>query len=112
MSAAGRKLGELLLKQGLIKPDDLEKAIAHQEKNKTRIGNSLVALGHINEKTLATFFSKQFGITAISLEGVNVDSEVAKLIPRSFCEKHHLIIKFHNICIYILIEVLEPLLKI
>lgn len=91
MSAAGRKLGELLVKQGLLKKDDLEKALEHQDKFKTRIGNSLVSLGHINEKVLATFLSKQFGIPAISLEGVTVNPEVAKMIPRSLCEKHHMI---------------------
>jgi len=91
MSAAGRKLGELLIKQGLIKKDDLEKALEHQDKLKTRIGNSLVTLGHINEKVLATFLSKQFGIPAISLEGVKISPDVASLIPRAFCEKHHVI---------------------
>ncbi len=60
MSQAGRKLGELLLKQGLIQKTDLELALEHQDKFKTRIGSSLVSLGHINEKVLATFLSKQF----------------------------------------------------
>jgi len=91
MSAAGNKLGQLLLKQGLIKQEALDKALDHQEKNKTRLGNSLVSLGHINEKVLATFLSKQFGIPAISLDGVSVKAEVAKLIPRSLCEKHHMV---------------------
>jgi type IV pilus assembly protein PilB len=91
MSVAGRKLGELLVKQGLVKKDDLEKALEHQDKFKTRIGNSLVSLGHINEKVLATFLSKQFGIPAISLEGVTVNLEVAKIVPRSLCEKHHMV---------------------
>ena len=39
MSAAGKKLGQLLLKQGLIKQEDLDKALEHQDKFKTRIGN-------------------------------------------------------------------------
>ncbi len=91
MSAAGKKLGELLLKQGLIKKEDLEKALEYQDKNKTRIGNSLVSLGHINEKVLATFLSKQFGIPAISLDGVKVAEGVAELVPRSLCEKHHIV---------------------
>ncbi|NBX68730.1 MAG: type IV-A pilus assembly ATPase PilB [Proteobacteria bacterium] len=91
MSATGRKLGELLLKQGLIKQEQLETALEHQDQHKTRIGNSLVTLGHINEKVLATFLSKQFGIPAISLDGVNVTPEVAKLIPRALCEKNHIV---------------------
>ena len=90
MSAAGKKLGALLLKQGLINEQALNQALEHQDKNKTRLGNSLVALGHINEKVLATFLSRQFGIPAISLDGVKVSQDVIKLVPRSLCDKHHI----------------------
>lgn len=90
MSAAGKKLGALLLKQGLINEQALNQALEHQDKNKTRLGNSLVALGHINEKVLATFLSRQFGIPAISLDGVKVNPDVIKLVPRSLCDKHHI----------------------
>ena len=91
MSAAAGKLGELLLREGLITEDQLTKALEHQTKNKTRLGNSLVQLGHINERVLATFLSKQFGMQAISLEGVKIPPDLVKLIPRNLCEKHTLI---------------------
>jgi type IV pilus assembly protein PilB len=47
-----------------------------------------VQLGHVNEKVLATFLSKQYGIPAISLDDVQVPPELTKLVPYSLCEKH------------------------
>ena len=89
MSNAG-KLGELLLREGLISQAQLQSALEHQTKYKTRLGNSLVQLGHINEKVLATFLSRQFGLQAIALDEVQVPFDLAKLVPWSLCEKHNL----------------------
>jgi type IV pilus assembly protein PilB len=89
MSAA--KLGELLMSNGLISDDQLEEALQHKKEHKGRLGSSLINLGHINEKVLATFLSKQYGIPAISLDGDKIPSDLVKLIPQSLCERHLLI---------------------
>lgn len=85
------KLGEVLVLKGLISKDQLKVAVEHRQKNKTRISQSLVELGAINERVLATFLSQQYGIPAISLEGVSVPEDLAKLIPKNLCERHHLV---------------------
>jgi type IV pilus assembly protein PilB len=84
------KLGELLVSQGVINPDQLKAAIEHKNKTKTRLSSSLVSLGHVNEKVLVTFLSKQYGITAISLDGVRIPPDLTKLVPWSLCERHML----------------------
>ncbi len=88
--AAG-KLGELLVAQGLINNDQLRAAVEHRNKSKGRLSSALVELGHVNERVLATFLSKEYGITAISLEDVQVPSEVVKIVPQSLCERHMLV---------------------
>ncbi len=85
------KLGELLVNQGLITGKQLKEAIEHKSRQNTRLSASLVQLGHINEKVLATFLSKQYGIPAISLEDVTVPPELTRLVPWSLCEKHMLV---------------------
>lgn len=85
------KLGELLVAQGLINRDQLKSAEDYQEKNQSRLPSTLVQLGHINEKVLATFLSKQYGITAISLDEVTVPEDVARLVPPNICEKHNIV---------------------
>lgn len=85
------KLGELLVSQGLISRDQLKSAIDHKTQTRSRLSSSLVQLGHINEKVLATFLSKQYGITAISLDDVTVPEEAARLVPLSLCDRHNLV---------------------
>src|SRR5688572_26788113 len=85
------KLGELLVNQGLISRDQLRSALDHKQTNKTRLSTSLVNLGHINDKVLATFLSKQYGITAISLDDVTVPEEVSRLVPVNLCDRHMLV---------------------
>lgn len=82
------KLGELLLSQGVVSQEQLNAALDHRTKMKGRLASSLVALGHVNERVLATFLSKHYGITAVSLDDVQVDAQVASLIPLSLCERH------------------------
>jgi len=85
------KLGELLVAQGYISRDQLDSAVQHKQETKSRISSSLVQLGHINEKVLATFLSKQYGLTAISLDDVSVPEEVARLVPLNLCDRHVLV---------------------
>src|SRR4051812_42914665 len=85
------KLGDLLVSQGIITQQQLKAAAEHRAQNKTRLSSSLVSLGHVNEKVLATFLSKQYGIPAISLDDVTIPPELTKLVPFSLCEKHMLV---------------------
>jgi type IV pilus assembly protein PilB len=85
------KLGELLVSQGIINPTQLGEAQERRQKTKEHLGTALIQLGHVNEKVLATFLSKQYGITAISLDGLVVPADLTKLIPKSLCERHLLI---------------------
>ncbi len=85
------KLGEILVAQGLVKPDHLRAALAEAQRSKGRLGSTLVRLGHINEKVLATFLARQYGITAISLDDVSVSPELAKLVSKNLCERHGLV---------------------
>ena len=85
------KIGELLVSQGVITPEQLKKAMEHKNQNKTRLISSLIQLKHVNEKVLATFLSKQYGLPAISLDGITVPPELVKLIPPNLCEKHDLL---------------------
>ncbi len=86
------KLGELLVAQGIISQAQLKTALDHRAQRRGgRLSSSLVALGHINEKVLATFLSKQYGIPAIALDEVAISPDLMKLVPISLCEKHGLV---------------------
>ncbi len=46
------RLGEMLVEQGIITRETLERALTLQQANKMRLGEALISLGAINERTL------------------------------------------------------------
>lgn len=88
--SAGR-LGDLLVARGLITANQLKEAADLRKQNQTRLSAALIQLGHVNENVLVTFLSQQYGISAISLEEIDVPEEVTKLVPSNLCEKHGLV---------------------
>jgi type IV pilus assembly protein PilB len=75
------KLGEILLKENLITPDQLKQALEHQKANGGRLGNSLVRLGFMSDDEVMAVLSRQYGVPSINLDYFEVDPGVTKLIP-------------------------------
>lgn len=87
---AGR-LGELLIRESLITPDQLQAALEEQKVSGGRLGASLTKLGFIAEKELTGFLSKQYGVPDIDLTETEIDPEIVELIPADVAQKHQLI---------------------
>ncbi len=85
------KIGELLLKERVITPEQLKKAIEEQKIHGGRLGSTMVNLGFIKEYELVNFLSKQYGVPAVNLREFDIDQKVAKLVPYEVCEKYTLI---------------------
>ena len=85
------RIGELLLRERLITPDQLKKAIDEQKKSGGRLGFNLTKLGYITEKDLTAFLSRQYGIPTIDLSIQEVDHEIVKLIPEDVAQKYQVI---------------------
>ena len=81
------RIGELLLRERLITPDQLKKAIDEQKKSGGRLGFNLTKLGYITEKDLTAFLSRQYGIPTIDLSSQEVDHEIVKLIPEDVAQE-------------------------
>src|SRR5574337_2021977 len=75
-----KMLGEMLVAGGLIKEDQLKKALDEQKKRGGKIGEILVDLGFISEHNLATFLGRQLHIPYIEIEKQLVDTESVKTI--------------------------------
>jgi len=86
------RLGELLIKGGLIDASQLEKAISVQKQEGGRIGEILVKLGMVKEEQVVSVLAEQLGIPYFSL-GTGMlkpaaDQELERLIPYDFAIKH------------------------
>jgi len=85
------RLGELLVKENIITPDQLKKAIEKQKQEGGRLAANLTRLGFIKESDLTSFISKKYGVPAINLEEFEISPEVIGLVSKDVCAKHTLI---------------------
>ncbi len=88
MATGTSRLGEMLVKAGLITQEQLQKALAQQEMSGGRIGSNLVKLGYITEDEITSFLSRQYGVPSINLSHFEIDPNVIKLIPADIAQKH------------------------
>ncbi len=85
------RLGELLVSNGLITPQQLEEALQEQKISGNKLGSSLVKLGFISEKNLVSFLSRHYGVPAIDLNEVQIDPEAMKMISADVIFKYQAI---------------------
>ena len=81
------RLGDQLIKDGLISPEQLAEALARQRTTGKRLGLSLVDIGAISGSSLVVSLSKQFGVRGCVLRHGLIDPKAAKLIPREEAER-------------------------
>ncbi len=85
------KLGEILLKENLITPEQLKQALEDQKKAGGRLGNTLVKLGFLTDDEVTAVLSRQYGVPSINLAYFEVDPEVIKLIPVETATKYQVL---------------------
>ncbi|HIC91039.1 MAG TPA: type II secretion system protein GspE, partial [Syntrophaceae bacterium] len=85
------RLGNLLIRAGIITPDQLEQALQAQERDGGRLGSILLKLGFIEESTLTSFLSKQFGLPGIDLSKIEIPPSIIELIPAEIARRYQII---------------------
>ena len=85
------RLGELLVQQGLITPDQLGIALAEQKQNNIPIGRQLVRLGFVTEAAIRDTMARTVGQESIDLAQVVADPEALKLVAQDFARRHRLL---------------------
>jgi type IV pilus assembly protein PilB len=82
------RLGDVVLAEGLITREQLQRALDEQRQSGTRVGFNLVKLGFLQELDLVRCLARQFKLPAVDLAKVEVDPKVARLIPADIAMKH------------------------
>src|SRR6188508_1365093 len=85
------RIGELLLKEKRISPDQLQEALNYQKANGGKLGFNLVKLGFVKDEELTSLLSKQYGVPSINLAQFEIDPAVIKLIPNETAQKYQVI---------------------
>jgi type IV pilus assembly protein PilB len=86
--AAPDRIGELLLREGVISRDQLHAALLDARQNHNRLGYSLVKLGFVEEQELTRVLAKQYRVPAVDLDRVVIDPRIIKLVPTELAMRH------------------------
>ncbi len=85
------KLGELLVKESLISPQQLQEALTYQKQHGGKLGFNLVKLGFIKDEEITQLLSRQYGVPSINLARFEIDPSVIKLVPAETSQKYQII---------------------
>src|SRR6476659_8905310 len=85
------RIGELLLKEKKITPDQLQQTLAAQKANGGKLGYNLVKLGFVKDEEITALLSKQYGVPSINLAQFQIDPAVVKLVPPETAQKYQII---------------------
>src|SRR5438874_683138 len=86
-----RRLGDLLVADGLLTQEQLQKALGEQKGSTEKLGSILIKLGFINEEQLIGFLSRQYGVPSITLSQLEIDPGVLRLVPAPIAKKYEII---------------------
>jgi type IV pilus assembly protein PilB len=82
------KLGETLLREQLISPQQLKDALDYQRSNGGRLGSTLVKLGFLSDEEITAVLSRQYGVPSVNLSLFEIDDSAVKLIPQEVAQKY------------------------
>jgi type IV pilus assembly protein PilB len=85
------KLGELLLKENMVTPQQLQEALSHQRNNGGKLGKAFVSLGYVRDEEITSLLSRQYGVPSINLDHFEVDPAIIKIIPAETARKYQIL---------------------
>ena len=82
------KLGEILVRENLVTPQQLREALDYQRTSGGRLGANLVKLGILSEDVITAVLSRQYGLPSINLDLFQIEEDVIKLISQEVALKY------------------------
>jgi type IV pilus assembly protein PilB len=86
-AAGGDRLGEILLREGLVTREQLAQALTEQKNTKHRLGYVLVKLGLVQELEITKVLARQYRMPAVDLTRFEVDPKIIRLVPAEMATK-------------------------
>jgi len=85
------RLGELLLKENMVSPQQLQDALNHQKMSGGKLGKAFVSLGFVKDEEITSLLSRQYGVPSINLDHFEVDPAIIKIIPAETSRKYQVL---------------------
>ncbi|KJU84814.1 general secretion pathway protein E, partial [Candidatus Magnetobacterium bavaricum] len=80
------RLGDILVKEGIISDAKLSDALTKQKETKKRLGTTLVEMGIASEMEIVNAFSNQLNTPYIDISNIEPDPVALKIIARAICD--------------------------
>ncbi|MNO17575.1 Type II secretion system protein E [compost metagenome] len=91
MAVMKKRLGDLLVENGIISQEQLEEALVEQRKSKRKLGDLLITQGYITEQQLIEVLEFQLGIPHVSLFKYQIDPAITQIIPESMAKRYQVL---------------------
>src|SRR6266545_1530423 len=83
-----KQLGQILLEQGLITNEQLERALGEHRSTARSLGRTLIDLGYIRERDLVMALAEQVGLDFVDLSEHQIDPLAATLLPEQLARRY------------------------
>ncbi len=84
-------LGELLVKNGALTQERLEKALEYAKRSNLRLGDAILHLGYATDAEVAKALAQQLGLKFVDLSKSPPNPDLAKLVPRDVAEEYGMV---------------------
>jgi type IV pilus assembly protein PilB len=88
---ANDRIGEFLVREGLVTQEQLGAALRDARQNTTRLGFALIKLGVVSETDLTRALARHYRVPAVDLDRVQLDDRIVRLIPADLALKHQVL---------------------
>ncbi|RKI77723.1 type II secretion system protein GspE [bacterium 1xD42-87] len=85
------RLGDVLVQNGVITEEDLQRGLERQKGSGRKLGETLVDEGITTEENIARALSKQFHYDMVDLQNTEIPQEILDLVPANVLKKHRAI---------------------
>src|SRR2546425_4035422 len=83
-----KQIGDILVEKGVVTPEELQRALAEQEKTGEFLGSALIRMGCISEEQLLQSLSEQLNIPFANLKHLTIDRAVIQRVPARLVEHY------------------------
>jgi type IV pilus assembly protein PilB len=86
-----KQLGQILLEQGLLTDEQLDRALEEHRNTPKSLGRTLIDLGYIHERDLVRALAEQVGLEFVDLTDYHIDPGATALLPEALCRRYRAI---------------------
>ena len=77
------RLGDLLVQDGLINQEQLDRALSEQKRRGRKLGSTLIDLGYVTEDQVLDSLARQLHLERVDLSRYEFDPDVVRMLPET-----------------------------